>query len=267
MYNWARYYDVNGKDRNKLKIIIDEVVDFEKKIAKILENKTIDMRIDSLKSMEIYTGIKWSRYFHIISTLNSKQWKVNSFTLINDNDPIIINNIDAFVNVIAVIQNTSKHILYNFFWLKAFLYFWIEIQPKNSANCLEKFLSPKFPLNFAITRLFIDYSLKPGSKLKAIHMVNQLKQSAIRSMEMNKILNNRTREMNIEKIRNIIDFIAFPEWLINDANMDDFYGLYGSIDLLIVNDFWQSSVQLFRYNKYRMFQLMKQQRDDLNFHE
>ncbi|OTF84119.1 hypothetical protein BLA29_011589 [Euroglyphus maynei] len=73
--------------------------------------------------------------------------------------------------------------------------------------------------------------------------------------------------MNIEKIRNIIDFIAFPEWLINDANMDDFYGLYGSIDLLIANDFWQSSVQLLRYNKYRMFQLMKQQRDDLNFHE
>ena len=165
-----------------------------------------------------------------------------------------------------VIRKTPKHVVFNYFWLKALSYWWTENQPNKPENCFQIFYSNEFPLTFAITRLYIDRWFKPGSKLKAIHMVNQLKQSAIQSMEMNTFLDDETREQAVQKLRNIIDNIAFPEWLIIDDHLDEFYGVQGgSIDSLIANHYCQSYVQMLRLDKYRMLKFLNN--DEFDFPE
>ena len=155
------------------------------------------------------------------------------------------------------IQNTPEHIVLNYLWLKGITYLLNEFQPKNQETCLNIFLSDQFPLSFAIARLYVDYSLKPGSKLKVIHMVNQLKQSAIESMKQNTLFDNETRKKIIKKLRNIIDIIGLPEMFIFDEHLDEFYGLHGSISHLIRNNYCESYAKLLSYYKYLMFRLMK----------
>lgn len=273
LYELARNYNISRMSKENYKKIVDNVIDFEKKITNIVSNTPPIIVNYSLPSFERFTEIKLSNYFHILFTIinkpkiNQSSWKSeNSTNFITNNDFLVIHKLEAFVYVMDVIRKTPKHVVFNYFWLKALSYWWTENQPNKPENCFQIFYSNEFPLTFAITRLYIDRWFKPGSKLKAIHMVNQLKQSAIQSMKMNTFLDDETREQAVQKLRNIIDNIAFPEWLIIDDHLDEFYGVQGSsIDSLIANHYCQSYVQMLRLDKYRMLKFLNN--DEFDFPE
>ncbi|XP_046916756.2 neprilysin-1 isoform X2 [Dermatophagoides farinae] len=273
LYELSRNYNISRMSKENYKKIVDNVIDFEKKITNIVSNTPPIIVNYSLPSFERFTEIKLSNYFHILFTIinkpkiNQSSWKSeNSTNFITNNDFLVIHKLEAFVYVMDVIRKTPKHVVFNYFWLKALSYWWTENQPNKPENCFQIFYSNEFPLTFAITRLYIDRWFKPGSKLKAIHMVNQLKQSAIQSMEMNTFLDDETREQAVQKLRNIIDNIAFPEWLIIDDHLDEFYGVQGSsIDSLIANHYCQSYVQMLRLDKYRMLKFLNN--DEFDFPE
>nr|XP_027196117.1 neprilysin-1-like [Dermatophagoides pteronyssinus] len=250
--------------REKYEKIFDEVIELKKKIANIVEKTTpvtVTYRVESFLK---HIRLNWKSFFEIISTLNTEQSLKHS-NIIGDNDFILVYHSDAIRKTLEVIQKTSKHVVFNYFWLKALSYWWNEVQPKNQDSCYRIFDSAEFPLILAINRLYVDYSLKNGSKSKLVHMFHQLKRSAIESMEKNTIIDEKTRQRAIEKLRNIIDIIGFPEWLIIDEHLDDFYGIHGSLDSLIAHHYCISYIRLMRYFKYQMFRIMKNK--DFSFRE
>ena len=232
--------------------ICNEVIDFIDKVANFEQKIGSDKNLYDLKTIESYTGLNWESFFQITLNYGKSFRKEKNPSIIYDNKLIIVD--DALLDTLKVIENTPKHIVFNYFWLKTIIYFISNIMSIPVFGfCPDSFLSDQFPLSFAIARLYVDYSLKPGSKLKAIHMVNQLKQSAIESIEKNTLFDDETREKAIEKLRSIIDFVGFPEKFMTDEQLDEFYGLQSSIDPMIGDNYYESYAKLLRHYKHIMF--------------
>nr|XP_027196119.1 neprilysin-1-like [Dermatophagoides pteronyssinus] len=96
-------------------------------------------------------------------------------------------------------------------------------------------------------------------------MVNQLKRSAIKSMKQNTLFDNVTRKNVIKKLRTIIDVVGLPELFIVDEYLDKYYGVYGSINQLIADNYCESYAKLLSYYKYLKIRFMK--KDDINIEE
>ncbi|XP_075678018.1 neprilysin-1-like isoform X2 [Dermatophagoides pteronyssinus] len=238
----------NEKSEKEYEKICNEVIDFSVKLTKF-KLKFGEKKLYHLKEIESDTGLNWESFFQITLNYGKSFRKEKNPSIIYDNELIIVE--DALLDALKFIENTPKHIVFNYFWLKTIAYFLSNI--KTTGFCPVSFFSDQFPLSFAIARLYVDYSLKPGSKLKAIHMVNQLKQSAIESIEKNTLFDDETREKAIEKLRSIIDFVGLPEKFMIDEQLDEFYGLQSSIDPMFGDNYYESYAKLLRHYKHIMF--------------
>nr|XP_027196118.1 neprilysin-1-like [Dermatophagoides pteronyssinus] len=262
-HNYHILYDLVTKNntgkmsKEKYEKIVNEVIDFEDKITNFKKTKKSETSSKSLKKISNDTGLNWISFFQITYNAGKSFGNVKNSASISGDEFISFEPGDPLVNFFKFIQNTPEHIVLNYLWLKGIIYLLNEFQPKNQETCPNIFLSDQFPLSFAIARLYVDYSLKPGSKLKVIHMVNQLKRSAIESMKQNTLFDNETRERVIKKLRNIIDIIGFPEFIIVDEYLDEYYIVHGSINHFIGNNYCESYAKLLSYYKYLMFRLMK----------
>ncbi|XP_075677986.1 neprilysin-1-like [Dermatophagoides pteronyssinus] len=265
LYDLVTKNNIGKMSKEKYERIVNKVIDFEDKIINLKKTNKSETSLETLKKIINDTGLNWISFFQITYNVGKSLEKIENSTNLNGDDIIFVEPGDPLVNFFKVIQNTPEHIVLNYLWLKGITYLLNEFQPKNHETCSDIFFSEQFPLCFAIARLYVDYSLKPGSKLKVIHMVNQLKRSAIKSMKQNTLFDNVTRKNVIKKLRTIIDVVGLPELFIVDEYLDKYYGVYGSINQLIADNYCESYAKLLSYYKYLKIRFMK--KDDINIEE
>ena len=219
----------------------------EKSILSAINDEIDDTELYRIQLKNLYNRTEPGNMTKFLNklTLYSQQIKTNISTQQwTDEDFVGIEKIFSFVTIFEYIAENSKHILYNFLWIKAMEYSLEKLLPKTADECFEIMYDDKYELQFALARIWIDEWLKIGSKLKTIEMINYLKQAAIQSIKTNKWLDKQTKNRVIDKIRAIVDDVAFPEWILMDDELDAYFGMFGLLKYQIPDNYFDAFIQM-----------------------
>ncbi|XP_027196099.2 endothelin-converting enzyme 1-like isoform X2 [Dermatophagoides pteronyssinus] len=186
----------------------------------------------------------------ILSAINdeiddTELYRIQLKNLYNRTEP---GNMTKFLNKLTLYSQQIKTNISTQQWTDedfvAMEYSLEKLLPKTANECFEIMYDDKYELQFALARIWIDEWLKIGSKLKTIEMINYLKQAAIQSIKTNKWLDKQTKNRVIDKIRAIVDDVAFPEWILMDDELDAYFGMFGLLKYQIPDNYFDAFIQM-----------------------
>ena len=216
--------------------------------------------------------LNWTK----LVTLYTDQLSVVS-PRITDAEHIIVSDIPYFQAMTKLLLVTPPHIIRNYMgWLFVTHYnnyfsrklYEIGFEYSKEINgvkedtpywrkCLIR-VSNQFSI--AIGRLYVDRFVKPNSKEISTQMINNIKESFRQIIQTSKWLDDATRVLALEKLSAILDHIEYPDWILDNDELDKQEGLLGGTSTFTVEKgkFFESKLrisQLKQINSYRQLRL------------
>lgn len=167
--------------------------------------------------------------------------KLNLSYELKDDTLVIVEDIPYYKAMTQLLEETPDYVLYNYMgWMftnqfakymgaqlqeLAFEYQkaqqGVQKQLPVWKRCVKQVYSE---LNWAISRLYVDQHVTPGTKQSAIQLINDLKDAFGKVVLEDDWLDEVTRKRALDKLSGIRDNVAYPEWILNNAELDKFYG-------------------------------------------
>ena len=228
-----------------LEMDIQDMLEFESKLAKAkLQLKTFaKMR---LKHMVNQTGFDWEQM--IVKPL----WKIFNLTSIKQiesDDKVIITNLEYYAKTIDLLNKTSSRVVQNYMtWFVILQYNLGHIGPEslrllafqfNKFRYGKKSIRPRWrscftmvsdDLSWSLARLFIEKNyFTMNEKHNASKLTDSIQSAYIDLLNSNKTWLDRSTQIgSIRKIQNVFKNVAYPNWILNDTLLDQYYGIIDS---------------------------------------
>lgn len=84
---------------------------------------------------------------------------------------------------------------------------------------------------FALSRLFVDHHFTEAEKTEAAKMIDSIQDSFRRLITKNTWLDEATRKASLSKLNHVHKNVAYPAWLLDDAQLDEFYFLQNKTEV------------------------------------
>ena len=184
----------------------------------------------------------------------------------NDTDSIIVYDKPYYQKAVQIVRHTPSHVLHNYIGFMIVIAFGdlanSQLRAINFAYSKAisgiKEMPPRWKectstvnqaLSFAVSRLYVDNLVAPGTKKRAEEMIDSLKVAFKDIVETEtKWLEETTRAQAIEKAAKTYYYIAYPEWMQVNAELDDYYGLSGNASVALKKgEFIESILALNRF--------------------
>ncbi|KAK0393533.1 hypothetical protein QR680_000260 [Steinernema hermaphroditum] len=240
------FMDDGNFTRDSEELLADElaIIEFEKKLATIIvpeddrRNNTRmynKHRVADLK--EMIPQVEWLSFFRGIMPKSME-------TFVDENTEIIVNEVEYLKNVSQLIASTDERILANYvIWrlvqssiklfddrfddIKQDLVRVMTGQETKSARwkgCIQSTVSY---LPLAAGSIYIEEHFHKNDKQEALAcftlMIDNLRAAFIELVKDSNWMNEETKTVAIEKARNIINHIGYPDFIQVDAKLDDYY--------------------------------------------
>lgn len=87
-------------------------------------------------------------------------------------------------------------------------------------------------LPYAVSRIFVDKHFSAKDKKEATILVEEIKKSFHNLLVSNTWLDAQTKALAIEKLTAIRENVGYPEWVVNDTELDDYYKFLKNIQII-----------------------------------
>lgn len=84
---------------------------------------------------------------------------------------------------------------------------------------------------FALSRLFVDHHFTEAEKTEATKIIDTIQESFRRLITKNTWLDEATRKASLSKLNHVHKNVAYPAWLLDDAQLDEFYFLQNKTEV------------------------------------
>ena len=80
-------------------------------------------------------------------------------------------------------------------------------------------------LNWALARLFVDHHFSVKEKQEAGAIIDEVQAAFIQLIQKNSWLDEQTRAASISKLKHVRKNVAYPAWLLDNRQLDEYHGL------------------------------------------
>ncbi|XGW10613.1 hypothetical protein V3C99_012258 [Haemonchus contortus] len=233
-------YDDRPNKNEKIAQDVDEIIDFETKIAKIMvagEDRRDNFKCYNLRHLsdmqKLMPMIDWSRYFHSILPLSVHEYIAN--------DPnVLIIEIDYMKRITELLQSTDPRIITNYVFTR-FTCLWEEELGERFDDVVQKFhlsmygRKQKIPrwkvctsstmkrLQYATGAIYVSKVYDKASKNVTLDMVDDLIEAFNEMLVENDWMDNSTKNAASEKAKRMLKHVAYPDFILDSKKLDSFY--------------------------------------------
>ncbi|KAE9555968.1 hypothetical protein FO519_000824 [Halicephalobus sp. NKZ332] len=266
-----------SKTKNDITLDVKEILEFEKKLARILkpgeERRNFTemynlFRFSDLKTM--MPLIDWEKYFKGLIPLDMHDYL--------DLDPEIIVAEPAYLDRVKnLIAGTDTRIITNYILWRYTAYWDLDERFDDIRHELlhiltgKKIKSPRWKdcssiinskMSYASGAMYVRSFFHEEDKASALEMIENLKTSFKETLAENDWMEESTRKYAQEKASEMSSLIGFPDFVLNDTALDEYYE-----NLTIVEGEPYSTVtqKMIQWAQYKAFRRLKEEVDRNEF--
>ncbi|KAI2799808.1 NEDD8 protease nep2 [Blomia tropicalis] len=273
MHNVASHMAGPNVDRSMLDSRLKEIFDFESKLAlastpaeerRNAESWYNRMTLEQFKELTDYR-VDWTQ---LIQTYVGKQ---NLSYQMSDSDLVIVEDVPYYQSLAMLFESTPDYVQFNYMgWLFAKRYsklmgkelknIWFENEKATQGvkkqipiwqQCVKHVYDE---LNWAVSRMYIDRFVSPSTKQVAMQLIHDLKGSFVQIVNQDQWLDNITRKRSLDKLDGIVDNVAYPEWILNNDELDKFHGFTQNGPTVIAGKYFESILEVNQVSMRKMYE-------------
>ncbi|XP_023211933.1 neprilysin-1-like isoform X2 [Centruroides sculpturatus] len=252
------------KENSTLHREIDEIVDFEMKLATFTRPEE-DRRIPE----SLYHKMKISEFE------NYTEGKMNLLTIlsevfqdianITEDTEIIVVEPESLKNISKFLQTVEKRIIANYIgWrtINKYSSFTTKIFREKKFEFLkvkkglEKMDSIEnvcikavdFELSYALGNIFINRTFNEDTKIEIERMIEDIQEAFSSFLTLSDWMDVETKRKAKKKLHEMIPLIAYPPWIMNETELNEYYEKLGEIK---EEEFFQSILNIDKFVMYK----------------
>lgn len=249
---------MGATDDAKLTGDIEKMIELETKIAHVLQvnpHNTIRMGSFSGLNVAMNNRINWVDWFN--SILVETKSTTRHFTL---RDTVGSANLEYLHSAAAVLDQSPEEVVHNLLaWVAVSTFgpvttdkFRHEEALYRSAYTGVKSEAPEpeycyaianSKLPFVIARIYVDAHFTAADKAEAETLVNEIQASFQKVLQANDWLDEETRTRALAKLAAIKKNVAYPAWVMADADLDNYYEQLKGAEV-VKGEFFEAAVAL-----------------------
>ncbi|KAK6738801.1 hypothetical protein RB195_020730 [Necator americanus] len=219
---------------------VDEIIDLETKLAKILvpdedrRNHSEKCNLRRLNDLEeLMPTVNWTRYFHSIAPPVVHDYLAS-------NPEIIITEVDFMKRVTNLLQSTDPRIITNYIYMRYSLAWSGELgeryedirQEFDRVMYGKKQKAPRWKdctrntmrrMQYAAGAMYVRKVFDKASKNLTLEIIDDLQEAFREMVTTNDWMNKQTRASALDKAMQMLANIAYPDFILDDAKLDDYY--------------------------------------------
>ncbi|XP_033113724.1 endothelin-converting enzyme homolog [Anneissia japonica] len=254
-----------GAPENKSRIAFKEVLELETRIANItdLSPASTYYKTDVKYLQQIMPAIDW------ISLMSAKFKPVD--ITIKPSEPVVLYNQEFIVNLSTILLETEPRVLHNYMmWQVAdSMAEWLSHEFTDAELELVKVLSGKKSptqkwrfcvavvdklIGMAAGAMFVDAAFKGGDRKAAKVMIEEIRDAFKNNLPDLAWMDDETRRVAAEKAEAVVDLIGFPEFIMNETRLNDYY------KILTINStqYFENNLQVLKESELDMLRSLRQ---------
>ena len=238
------------------------------------------IRLSSFSELNTATHQQIDWLETINSILTGTKSKLRNFTTVDHVETVNLNYLDGAIKVMDLSTEEEIHNLFG--WLLVSVYGSMtshkfrQIEAKYNAiltGAQSETPTPQFCYNlanlrlpFVLGRVYVDTHFTPAEKitviiillllinnnlkilnpthtLQAVILVEEVKASFKIILESNSWLDSETRNLALEKLSAIKENVGYPDWIISNSDLDNYYGHLRNVQVM-KGKFFETAVEL-----------------------
>ncbi|XP_054153016.1 neprilysin-1-like isoform X2 [Oppia nitens] len=240
---------LGGKNDSQTQQDIEDILAFESKLA-ILSLPPEKKRDSSIwynrMSFNAFNDLTTQK-IDWLSITNKIYEKLNSTIRVQNDELVIIQDIDYYKGVSELFEKTPVRVIANYFgWMTVMnLGSYTTKQFRDIVFTFDKVVSGveketelwqtctnslSSSLQYAVSRLYVDKKFTQKDKEEAALMINDIKESYNQLIAESDWLDESTKNKSLIKLNAIKQNIGYPDWLLNNDDLDNYYKLTQSVD-------------------------------------
>jgi predicted metalloendopeptidase len=234
---------LKSEENETMSMEVEEIIQFEQELARGWSFLRESRLYPISNPMNFFVLNEAVKSIDFLDLINQIYVHLNSSIRVNGSEKLIVEDILFFQNMIYLLKNTPKRVLANYIgWrlTKKFGYFTIakfrsnEFEFNKIINGLDK--NP--PLNEyclgyiresmmnILSRIYIDGQTNFLNYKSYINsMIHDLKESFKELIVTSDWLDQQTRNKSLQKLDKIMVNIGYPDWIMNNSELDKFNDL------------------------------------------
>ncbi|KAH7668167.1 Protein NEP-1, partial [Aphelenchoides avenae] len=204
----------SSRTKRELNADVKEMIRFEKEFARILTPEEDRRNYTKMYNVRRFSDlskllplIDWNRYFRALMPFDMHDY-------LNDDPAIIVNEPEFFVRLTKLLQNSDQRV--------EFLREFVGKQSK-SPRWKECSGAAGSRLSYASGAMYVRKHFNKADREVAMDMIEDLKEAFRDMLVNNEWMQQHTRQYALEKINEMISLIGFPDFILNDTTLDDYY--------------------------------------------
>nr|CDJ93359.1 Peptidase M13 domain containing protein [Haemonchus contortus] len=233
-------YDNRSYNYEKIAQDVDEIIDFETKVAKIMvaeQDRRNFFKMYNIRRLselqKLMPMIDWTRYFYSIAPYSVHKYFAN--------DPnVLIKEIDYLRRITELLQSTDPRIITNYIFIR-FTSSWSEELGERFHDVLQEFhrsmygRKQKVPswkecafltinrMPYSAGAIFVSEVYDKASKNVTLDMVNDLIEAFNEMLAENDWMDKSTKKTAYEKAKELLKQIAYPDFILDSKKLDIYY--------------------------------------------
>uniref|UniRef100_A0A0N5CGX8 Neprilysin n=1 Tax=Strongyloides papillosus TaxID=174720 RepID=A0A0N5CGX8_STREA len=219
---------------------VDKMLDFETEFAKILvpdqSRRNYTELYNTIKISDLnqlMPLIDWNRYFRGISPFDMHSYY-------DSNPDIIVTEIKFFDRIVELLKNTDTKVITNYILNRYFSSWTMQLDERYEdiqQDFLKEFVgkkvkSPRWKdcitvasskLPYASGAMYIDAYFNDKDKAAAMDMIKDLREAFGEIIESNTWMDDVTKNYALEKLKEMMPLIGYPEFIKNSTSLDEYY--------------------------------------------
>lgn len=254
--------DTNKESTQKLvSERVEELFAFESKLklastpAESRRNASVWYNKMTLKQFTtlVDNSVDWTEY------LNKMVQRIGANMTISSNEEVIVKDIPYYKSISKQLQEMPDYVVKNYLgWIIFSSYSsltnkqvaqilfeysrvssGIQQSPTRSVKCYGAVYNK---LSTALSRIYVDKFVPKNTKQKASEMIRYIQESFKQILTQNTWLDAPTKVKALEKLNKFRINVAYPDWLLNDDSLDEYYGLVN--EKVVDNKYLESHLKL-----------------------
>lgn len=263
----AQLFGNNSKHEELLKERINEIVELESKL-KLATTPDEEKRSASVWYNKMSLG-QLNRlvddYIDFTQLIVDLADRLNVNVTVNHNTTVIVDDVPYYKKVVQILDETPAYVIKNYLgWIIVNTYAsftnkqvskivleynkissGIEASPARSQKCLN---TVNNKLSSAISSPFVKQFVARNTKEKATEMIAYIQNAFRNILTEENWLDEQTKRKALFKLNNFRINVAYPDWLLNDTALDEYYTL---VNQSVVQGQYLESVLKFNRIIYR----------------
>lgn len=211
----------------------------------------------------------------LLTTFTDKL-NLTSSLLLSDDALVIVEDIPYYKALVKVLDETPNYVLYNYMgWMFAnqfakyagkelqLLSFeyqktlqGVKVQLPIWKRCVKQVYSE---LSWAVSRRYVDRFVPGNTKEAATALIKDLKESFRKLVLTDDWLDELTRSRALDKMTGMRENVAYPEWILDNAELDKFYGFSEKNYLTVQKGkYFESILDVNRFAMIKMYRELNQ---------